>query len=135
MARNEDDGNRLRRANQLALQVEAAQARHADIEDQARRTVPVAPVEELLRGRETLYIQRNRADQTGQGLADRDIIIDDVNDGVRRLHSADVPLKGSRKRNVVPDASLGTAHIRPPCASIMVRLIARPMPKPRGLVV
>src|ERR1700726_4883221 len=59
MGRNEDDGNRLPRTDQFALQIQPAQARHAHIEDQARRAVPVAPTQKFLRGSETLHIQRN----------------------------------------------------------------------------
>ena len=38
-------------------------------------------------------------------------------------------------RNVAPEPLFGSAHNRPPCSSIIERLMASPMPKPSGLVV
>jgi hypothetical protein len=45
-ARNEDNGNRVVRARQLALQVKPAQLRHTYIEDQTRRSVGITPTKE-----------------------------------------------------------------------------------------
>jgi hypothetical protein len=42
---------------------------------------------------------------------------------------------GMVNENVAPQPGLFSAQIRPPCASTMERLIARPMPIPWGLVV
>src|ERR1700683_3145340 len=42
---------------------------------------------------------------------------------------------GRVKRKVAPTPLLAVAHNRPPCDSIMVRLMAKPMPLPCGLVV
>ncbi len=41
----------------------------------------------------------------------------------------------SVKRKIVPPPGLGSTQSRPPCASMMVREIDRPMPMPSGLVV
>jgi hypothetical protein len=42
---------------------------------------------------------------------------------------------GTVNAKVVPGPALGSAHNRPPCASTIERLMARPMPIPSGLVV
>lgn len=42
---------------------------------------------------------------------------------------------GRAKRKTAPRGELGMAHSLPPCASIIDRLMARPMPVPCGLVV
>src|SRR5207302_10458723 len=42
---------------------------------------------------------------------------------------------GKAKAKVAPCVVFGVAHSRPPCPSMMERLIDRPMPMPSGLVV
>jgi hypothetical protein len=42
---------------------------------------------------------------------------------------------GTVKPKVAPDSAFGAAHIRPPCASMTVRLTDNPKPVPPALVV
>ena len=53
----------------------------------------------------------------------------------RRAHCYRAPAVGKVKWKVAPRPELAVAHKRPPCDSMMERLIVRPMPEPCGLVV
>ena|SRR5213593_3607511 len=46
-----------------------------------------------------------------------------------------IQAEGSVNAKVAPDPLFGSAHIRPPWASMIDRLIASPMPMPFGFVV
>src|SRR5438128_813390 len=56
----------------------------------------------------------------------------DAATGFRLAHDAArwAAAAGRRKENVAPAPRLGSAHSRPPWASMIERLIARPMPMP-----
>ncbi len=52
--------------------------------------------------------------------------------GYRAYHGAG-SLTGNEKRNTVPCGAFAAAERRPPCASMIERLIDKPMPSPSAL--
>src|SRR5262249_31548542 len=55
--------------------------------------------------------------------------------GRQTLPCSRSPAAGRRNENTVPPPLFGSAQSRPPCASMIVRQIERPMPSPLTLVV
>jgi hypothetical protein len=70
-----------------------------------------------------------------EGRAQRRIVIDHEDQGLGVHHvTPSFPL-GTVNCTTAPRGTLAVAHSRPPCASIIERLIASPRPRPWGLVV
>src|SRR5262249_60531978 len=70
-----------------------------------------------------------------EGRAQRRIVLDDEHQGLGVRHAPSSLPRGSVNCTTAPWGTLAVAHSRPPCASIIRRLIANPSPSPCGLVV
>ncbi len=70
-----------------------------------------------------------------EGRAQRRIVIDDEDQGLSVHHPPSSFPRGTVNCMTAPRGTLAVAHSRPPCASIIRRLIASPRPRPCGLVV
>jgi hypothetical protein len=77
----------------------------------------------------------HRPQEVREGLAQRRIIIDDADQGLGLHHAPSSLPIGTVNCTTAPWGTLAVAHSRPPCASIIRRLIASPRPRPCGLVV
>src|SRR5258706_4026454 len=117
------------------MKVEPAQARHPDIEDEACGGVRARRVQEVLGGSEGFGAQPDRPDQAAERLAHGRVVVDHEDHGLRRLHAAVRAASGNVNWKVSPAISFALAQSRPPWASTIDRLIARPIPMPSGLVV
>src|SRR5258708_9764344 len=128
-----EEDHRPRGAERLVAQLReealAAQSRHADVEEDATRVVArgrrrVEVLEERLRGFERAAGKAVRLEQPRERVAQRLLVVDDVDHGAT----------GSHRWNATP-SSMRSNQSRPPCACTMVWQIERPMPIPSGLVV
>ena len=103
----------------------------------AERRAPDSPVHRALAragrlgAREDLDREPDRPDEVPESLADGLVVVDDEDDGLLGRHR----IPGRAKWKVAPWSAFGVAHSRPPCASMIERLIDSPMPMPPGLVV
>src|SRR2546425_1272829 len=126
----EDDRQRRVGVGKRLLQVEAAQSREADVEQEASRSMPSGAAQERLSAREDFHGQPHGREQSSEGIAKGPVIVDDEDDGALGAHR----ISGSAKRNVAPWFTFAVAHSRPLCASMIERLIDRPIPSPPGFV-
>jgi len=139
-----------------ALEVEAALARQPHIEYQAARSGGQIALQEGGGRGEDLDAQPDRSKQVPERFPQRGIVVDDEND--RLVPACGIPrgrleighvlasrfaggassdcTAGRLNRNIAPGAPFApSAHTLPPCASMMVRQTASPIPMPPGLVV
>src|SRR2546422_3707413 len=136
MTGDEDDRNVDAHLGQLVVNFESADARKPHVQDQAARTIRVLAAEELLRGREALGSQPHRFQQTLDRRTYAGVVVDDEHGGgAGRGHGRASTSLGRVKWNVAPGPELAAAHKRPPCDSMIDRLIGSPIPVPLGLVV
>src|SRR4029450_11292862 len=70
-----------------------------------------------------------------EGHAQRRIVIDHEGQRPRPPRAPPSSPLGTVNSTTAPWGTLAVAHTRPPCASIIERLIASPSPSPSGLVV
>src|SRR2546425_3982731 len=127
----EDDRQRRVGVGKRLLQVEAAHSREADVEQEASRSMPSGAAQEGRGAREDFHGQPPRREQSSEGIAKGPVIVNDEDDRTLGDHS----ISGSAKRNVAPWFTFAVAHSRPLCASMIERLIERPIPSPPGFVV
>ena len=130
-------GNVAAALAQPPQQLDAAHIRHSDIgDDAARSTRSCARPGMRWRCRRSGPRSSGRSQQKRQRIARRIVVVDDMHDGISR-HRRLPPCSTLRsvKRKIVPPPGFGSAQIRPPCASTMVREIDRPTPMPCCLVV
>src|SRR5437016_11779749 len=73
----EDDRQRRVRVGKLLLQVEAAQSREADVEQEASRSMPSGAAQERLSSREDFHDQSHVREQSSEGIANGPFIVDD----------------------------------------------------------
>src|SRR2546425_5708006 len=130
MTRDEDDRDRGSRLGEFALEIEATQPGQAHIEDEAPGPIRTLAPQELLRRPERLDPEPDRRDQAPGRFANRPIVVDDEDDGVLGAHDTGWPRAGRTNWNVAPWPAFGVAHNRPPCASMIDRLIESPIPRP-----
>src|ERR1041385_782646 len=135
MTRDEDDRNMNVCFSEVPLEIETAEPRHSYVEYQTRRHITTRALQKLLRGRERRHVESHRSDETVQRLAYRFIIVDDVHDVRVVGHDALSAAVDKVNWKTAPLGEFAVAQRRPPCDSIIVRLIASPMPMPSGLVV
>src|SRR4029078_4561697 len=133
MPGDEDDRNVNVYLSELALQIETTQSRHSHVEYQTSRNIRSRALQQLLRRSKCLNPKSHRSHETLQRLAYPFIIIDDEHHLI--VHGALSGCTGQVNRKTAPFGGFEVAQRRPPCASMMVRLIASPMPIPSGLVV
>ena len=88
--------------------------------------------EEFLGRREDLAGEVGGVKEIGNRLSYRRVVIEDEDD---RIAGGNEALTGKTNWNVAPRPGLCDAHSRPPRASMIERLIPRPMPRPSDLVV
>ena len=91
---DENDRNLNIGFGELALQVESADSRQPDIEDEATGHVRKLACEELLRGPEQFDLQTHGADKALDCAPHRGIVIDNENDGLGFAHETPAPLAG-----------------------------------------
>ena len=131
MTSNKDDRNPDSRLRQLALKVQTVNSWKSHVQNQA--TWPVRPLakQELLRRPEGLGSQAHRLQQALDGGTHQVVVINDKHrgDGCGR-HSWTSTLVGKVRLKLAPRGELSVAHKRPPCDSIMERLIRSPIPVP-----
>src|SRR5438445_2718611 len=94
---NEHHGDRRVAASQLALQLQAVHARHADVQDQARGIRRPAGIEKLLSRAKRLRTISDRADEPARRLPHRRIVVHDRDErlfthGARKTTRSDSPL-------------------------------------------
>src|SRR5207253_847389 len=70
------------RPGQLALQIQSAQTRQPDVQDEAARYVRPLSSEELLRRGEGLNAQSDRLDELLRGVSDRRLIVHHIDDSL-----------------------------------------------------
>jgi hypothetical protein len=107
---------------------------HAHVEGEAARARALGPREELRHGAEELDPGPRGAQEAIERAADRLVVVHDEDHRRGVGHVARVGGRGRRKRNTAP-CPLFSAQIRPPCASMIDRAMASPMPMPAFLVV
>jgi hypothetical protein len=97
-------------------------------------------------GREGLDLQSGGSDEAFGGATYRQIVINNEHDGCSLRHEVAFRAtalcspwgsgaEGKLNKKVAPGPWFGSAHSRPPCASIIERLIASPIPTPSFFVV
>src|SRR5437588_839038 len=136
MTGDKDNRNQNSCVRQLSLKVQTVGAAQSHIQHQA--TGPVRPdmAKEFLRRRERFASQSGRLHQPLDGRPNTGIVVNDEHCGsISGRHSLPSILVARVKQKVAPHGKLSVAHNRPPCDSIIERLIRRPMPVPWGLVV
>ena len=101
------------------------------VEQEASRSMPSGAAQERLSAREDFHGQPHGREQSSEGIAKGPVIVDDEDDRALEAHR----ISGSAKRNVAPWFTFAVAHSRPLCASMIERLIERPIPSPPGFVV
>src|SRR5580698_8146887 len=130
MPRDENNRNLNVAVSQLQLQIEPAQAGHSHVEHEARRRVDAFRQQEILRRRKCLDAQAHGSNQALKPFADHAVVIDDEYDWLLLLHSRGSSPLGSVNWKIAPPDPFDSAHKRPPCASMIDRLIESPMPVP-----
>src|SRR3954465_15245142 len=116
----------------LALQLETIHPRHVEIHHHAAARLAGELREQFSARGVARHLVASRGEQARQRARIRAIVVDHADD---RLAHPPAAATGSVKRKVAPESRLFCAHSRPPCASVMVRETARPMPRPFALVV
>src|SRR5580693_3090207 len=119
---------------QVALKVETTDSGQSHIQHEAGGRIRARGDEELLGRTESLCAQTHGLQEILDGRASRGVVVHDVHHGLFVGHYAPSLWNGSRNWKMAPSSELA-AHSRPRCASIIVRLIDNPMPRPSGLVV
>src|SRR5882724_11664982 len=116
------------------LEIEAAQSWKPHIENQAARPLRTVPDEKILRARERLGAQSHGLQQSLDRDPYRRVVINDKDGGrggrIFHCHQYAPIAVGKVKLKMAPRSDFGVAHRRPPWDSIIVRLIANPMPVP-----
>src|SRR6267142_3194510 len=84
---DEDDGHRIVRPGELALQVQPAQTRQPDVQDEATGYVRTFTGEKVLRRRERLDAQSDGLDELLGGAPDRRLVVHDIDDGLVRVYA------------------------------------------------
>jgi hypothetical protein len=135
MLRDEDNRSVDIRFGQLALEVQPTQPRQAHVEHQAAGHIRASALQELPRRREGLDRQPHRPEETLQRVAHRCIIINNEYHGASFGHDTFSPSAASVHCKMAACGECRVAHSRPPCALMMERLIASPIPMPSGFVV
>src|SRR5437016_2174100 len=135
MCSNENDRNVDSRLSQLALKLDSTQPRHAHIEHEAGRPFGSRVLQEFPGGSKGLDFQSGCSKKTLGGTTNRQIVINNKYDGLGLGHGAVLPASGRLNKKVAPGPWFGSAHNRPPCDSMIMREMAKPMPMPWGFVV
>src|ERR1700726_1251815 len=85
---------------------------------------------------ERFSAKANGLDKVMDRLTQTTVVVDDEYRGKRfRRHARASTLVGRLKQKVAPGPILEVAQTRPPCASTIDRVIAKPIPVPCGFVV
>src|SRR5579871_340124 len=134
MRRDENDWNLDLGFGQLALEIEPANSRQANVQNQTSRHIRKPIGKELLGRLEDFHMKTDRSDKALDGTSDRRIIIDNVHSCVWHAHDSPAPSVGSVNSNVAPPRSGIDACSCPPWDSIMEWLIESPIPIPSDLV-
>src|SRR5882672_810185 len=146
MPGDENNRNADSSLRQLNLQIHAAQPRHTHIQHQTSWPFKSCVLEKFFGGSKGLDLQSGCSNETLSGTTNRQIVINDKYDGLDLCHNAALPASGPPlpkgsgaagrlNRKVAPGPWFGSAHNRPPWASMIERLIASPIPIPWGFVV
>src|SRR6185369_6018632 len=134
MPGDEDDGKAYSRFRERALKIQTAHAGKSDIENQAAGAVGAPAREKLLRRRKRLRPQRHRRQKILDRSAHTRVVVNDEHNGcVFSDHLCASCSVGKVKWKVAPRP--GFAQSWPPCDSMIVRLIASPIPVPPAFVV
>src|SRR5262249_33295614 len=118
-------------ACELGLEIEAAQSGKLNIEEQTTGSVGPWPLEERLSAGKHLHRQTHGLEKPAQRAPHGLVVVHHEYSGVLHVHF----IPGKAKWNVAPCSGFAVAHSRPPCRSMIERLIDKPMPSPSGLVV
>src|SRR5262249_27548688 len=82
VATGDDDGRHFHsRIRYCAQNIQAAQARHMEVEQEAIGSADFQHIDELLSGSERYHIELRLRDKSSDSLANRRIIVDDSNQG------------------------------------------------------
>src|SRR5690606_38933944 len=96
----------------------------------------IVRLEEVERGRERFAREPFRLEKHRQGIAHRLVVVDHVDEGlVRVAHSLHPSAAGSSSEKTAPPSGLSPYSSLPPEACAIVRLMARPTPRPVSFVV
>jgi hypothetical protein len=136
MRGDKDDGDLYTCLSQSLLEVEAAHLRQSHIKHQATRPVHAFRTKEILTTCERFSAKANGLDKVMDRLTQTTVVVDDEYRGKRfRRHARASALVGRLKQKVAPGPILEVAQTRPPWASTIDRVIAKPIPVPCGFVV
>src|SRR5688572_14573287 len=80
MARDENDRNLAAPLVEALLQLESAQARHSDIGHETRVSTAVVALEKIERRAERLVLEADRFEQHAERVADRLVVVDEIDD-------------------------------------------------------
>ena len=134
VAGDEDDRQVPARRLEPPVELESRLPGHPHVEDEAARPLVLGPIEELRHRAEDLDAVPGGAQEPMQAPPHRLVVVHDEDHRRRVGHAARPAGSGRRKRNVAP-WPLFSAQMRPPCASMIERAMASPMPMPAFLVV
>src|SRR5262245_43495346 len=132
---DEHDGHALIALREQVLQIEAGEARHLDVENQTGGAILRWVIEKLVARGEGHDPVPCRAQQPRQALADRGVVVDDVDGGRRRSHPPCPSMMGRLNVKVAPLAVVLSTQRCPPWASISDWAIDNPIPRPDAFVV
>src|SRR5436190_12782564 len=135
MSRDEHGGDRQTSPEELAMELEPAQVRQPNVEDEARGHVGASTVQKLVGGPERLRSKPDGIEKSRDRVPNRPIVVDDEHDGRVRRHGVGSLWTGTMNWNVAPTVAFEVAHKCPPCASMADRLIDSPIPRPSGFIV
>src|SRR5690606_16137581 len=124
-----DDRQLAGAAAQLGMQRGAAHPTHAHVQHQTSRLLRPIGREEGFCAVMALDFEAFGFAQQAEAVAHRGIVVNNEYHGPAHAANGRVKLKHA------PASCTDSAQRRPPCDSMMVRLMARPMPSPSGLVV
>ncbi len=133
MSGKKHDRQRVPHFGQSLLELQPAEPRHAQVEQNATRGFDIGRFQELCRRFVLPDPISDRPQQSRGRLAPGRIVVDHMHDAGGGRHERCAEANGSVKRNTAPPPGAFSARISPPCASMIVRDIASPRPMPVDL--
>ena len=121
--------------HQLLLERQSAHARQPHVEHEAAGYVRPRRLHEFLRRGGEDHVEPHRPQQILERVAHRRVVVDDEDGWAILAHEWASSGTGIENRKTAPLGSFELADSRPPCASMIERLIDKPMPMPCALVV
>src|SRR5205823_3197476 len=145
VARDHDDGGRVRQRLNAAEGFEAVHAGQPDVEKRDFQIAKRAALQSLFGGSNGVHLIALVFENQRERLADAGFIVDDQNVGARRHKAALDPLwsatvadvksaTGSSMTKREPTGKLSSTWMLPPCSAMIRAAIASPRPVPRSLV-